>query len=179
MTFQNWDIVVSKRMKDISVEAVVDFETDDWKVYISEWWRTLWYPTRIILDKNLLLLKDKKIKLTRSQFENLIIEYYWEPIDFFHLKQWDDFKFGDIIRKWYNKYMYIEQLWDKRLFWTFNEDVDWAYHINQLTILSREDLKMYFRTKPEIIQAIFGDKCTLKDVVVIEDIDWTPIPMED
>jgi len=75
-TFNHWDCVVSTTQKDITLEAQVDFEDDNWKVYISEWWRNLNNPMRIVLDKKYLVKKDKKIKLDRWTLQRLIFEFY-------------------------------------------------------------------------------------------------------
>ena len=79
-TFNHWDLVVSTTQKDITLEAQVDFETPEWKVYISEWWKNLNNPMRIVLDKKYLVKKDKKVKLTKSEFQKLIYEHYPNPV---------------------------------------------------------------------------------------------------
>jgi len=183
MELKHWDIVISKSMRDHFIEAVVDFVNDDWMAYISEWWKNLNYPTRIVIDEDKLILKDKKIKMTRSEFENIIAEYYWEQIDFFNLKADWAFEFWDIVKIWYSKYMFIDYLWwkkDYRLFCTLN----WASKsgnntIKSLVILSDWDLSSYIRTRWEIINNVFWPKCSIKDLSIVEDIDWTPINIEE
>ena len=50
-TFEHWDKVISVTAKDTSLEALVDFEDQNWNVYISERWKTLSNPMRIVLEK--------------------------------------------------------------------------------------------------------------------------------
>jgi len=58
MKFNNWDIVISKNNTGKSIEAVVDFEKEDWTVYISEWWKNLSSPIRYIVRRDNLLKKE-------------------------------------------------------------------------------------------------------------------------
>ena len=80
-TFEHWDKVISVTAKDTSLEALVDFEDQNWNVYISERWKTLSNPMRIVLEKKYLVKKDNKVELTKAQFQSLIYEYYPEPIN--------------------------------------------------------------------------------------------------
>lgn len=167
-------------MKDFVIEAVVDFVTPEWKAYISEWWRNLNYPTRIIIDKDKLILKDKKIKLKRSEFDSMINEFYWEYIDFFNLKNEWNIEFWDIIKIWWTKYMFIEKVknWESylMLFWRYLNRY-WKDFITHIAHVDHSEIKNCVKTKKEIIEQLFWKECSMKDIEIIEDIDWAVVEL--
>lgn len=151
-TFEHWDKVVSVTAKDIALEAVVDFETDDWKVYISERWRNLNNPWRIVLDKKYIVKKNKKVELTKAQLQSLIYEYYPRPVKVDDIWKQQVIWPGFIYRDSYDR--------DYKYLWKFgNEYIMWAkpgHGSNAIT----NDL-LYVKISEEEIN---------KDVVQMEEI---------
>ena len=170
MWFKRWNIVIAKVNKDPSIEAVVDFETKDGKVYISEWWRPLTYPTRLIVDKNMLFLKDKKIKIGRQRMQELIREFFREDLDYLNLmnldnmKIWDRFKFNN------RRSIYLQDYENGyKILWEIQTDYNWEDYIAYLYWVSNDELSESLRTKDQIIHTIFW--CTVKesDIVIVDD----------
>lgn len=171
MAFKRWDIVIAKVNKDPSIEAVVDFETKEWKVYISEWWRPLSYPTRIIIDSTKLFLKDKKIKIWRQQMQWLIREFFNEDLDYLNLltvetlKEWDMFKFKNY------KYVYLQKYSDEysavwRIDYDYNE---WKDVIKWLYWFTTDEILSWMKTKDQIVHKIFWESVKVSDVVIVDD----------
>lgn len=176
MWFKRWNIVIAKVNKDPSIEAVVDFETKDGKVYISEWWRPLTYPTRLIVDSDKLFLKDKQIKIWRQQMQWLIREFFREDLDFLNLRGLDSLKIWDKL-KWnqHNVILLNELNWLK-VVWTYIQDYDNGRdYIDHIYWLTQDELKSSVHTKEEIIHTIFWDSVKEKDVVIVDDTTWEPL----
>lgn len=177
MTFKRWNIVIAKINKDPSIEAVVDFETKEWKVYISEWWRQLSYPTRLIVDANKLFLKDKKIKIWRQRMQDLIRECLWEDLDYLNLKTLDTLKPWDIFRfKWYD-YIYMQKyVNDYIVVWRMDYNgATKKDDIKTIFWLTRSEVEESMRTKEDIVQKIFWTNVKVNDVVIVDDETWEEI----
>lgn len=158
--FKNWQKVISVSNKWQSIEAVVDFEKD-WKVYISEWWKTLANPVRFVVDKDMLTVKENwKIKLTLNEMNELMVsmlnmiwqEYDKEP-DFTNLKVWDVFQYD------WRKYKYSGKTWDELV-----RQYDWYY-----CTIDKADLPKLLWSRNSVCQQLFWVD---KSEVIVTDENW-------
>lgn len=177
MAFKKWDIVIAKVNRDPSIEAVVDFETDDWAVYISEWWRPLSYPTRLIIAKNKLFLKDKQIKIWRQQMQWLIREFFWEDLDYLNLKTMDSIHPWDILKIRNNKYVFVQKYGEQySVVWRLTYDYNiWHERITNLYWFTKDEISQNIKTKDEIVRKIFWDNVKAKDVIIVDDTTWESV----
>lgn len=156
MQFNNWDLVYSIRW-DKSVSAVVDFETPDWKVYVSPWWKNLKYPERLILQKDLLYKKADEVYHIKKEDVNALmrttLDIEWDidnPPEPGALKIWDQVNW-----RW-NTYKLVDildngnQIFEKG---------------NALYIFEDEDIQKLAWTREWVIKQIYGldiDKVVLE-----------------
>jgi len=145
MQFNNWDLVYSIHW-DKSVNAVVDFETEDWKVYISPWWKSLSYPERLILKKDLLFKKTDDVYHIRKEDINHLmkveLDIDWDidnPPEAWTMKIWDQVTWRDYT------YKLVEILDGKQIF----ERGDALY------VFEDEDIEKIYRTKEQVIKQIY------------------------
>lgn len=158
-TFNHWDVVVSVKQKDTNLEAYVDFEDDNWKVYISERGRNLNTPMRIVLDKQFLVKKDKKVVITKEQLQSLIYEYYPQHVlvdnldKEIEIKEWLKVEINwwifiyaceyDTDAAWNKRYLMVKKShWDNckdNIYYTATED-----EIKQRTIHLKDVLEYIF-----------------------------------
>lgn len=177
MAFKRWDIVIAKVNRDPSIEAVVDFETKEWTVYISEWWRPLSYPTRLLIGEDKLFLKDKKIKVTRQRMQQLIREFFWEDFDYLNLQTVDSIVPGTILKIRNSKYVYL-QTYDDSYYVLWRLSHDYALNkdfIIQIYWFTRSDLTENIRSKEDIVSRIFWEKVKVSDVIITDDWTWEDI----
>lgn len=146
MQFNNWDLVYSIHW-DKSVSAVVDFETDDWNVYISPWWKTLKYPERLILKKDLLFKKVDEVYHIKKEDVNALmrttLDIEWDidnPPEMWNLKIWDQ-----VSRRGYN-YKLVEILDNGNQIFERG---------NALYIFENEDIERIHWTKEWVIKQIY------------------------
>lgn len=146
MKFNKWDLVYSIRW-DKSISAVVDFETEDWKVYVSPWWKTLTYPERLILNKDLLFKKSEqkyhinKIDVNALMRSTLGIEWDIDnPPKENNMKIWDTIEYRWAIYT-------LEEILDG---WDQVFSRNWA-----LYMFEGEDIKRLYWTKESVIKDIY------------------------
>lgn len=147
MQFNNWDLVYSVHW-DKSVCAVVDFETKDWKVYVSPWWKKLSYPERLILNTDMLFKKtDEVFHISKKDINSLMkstLDIDWDidnPPENGTLKVWDQIR-----RRWYT-YKLVDILDNGNQIFERN---------NALYIFEDEDVKKINWTKAWVIKEIYG-----------------------
>ena len=170
MWFKRWNIVIAKVNKDPSIEAVVDFETKDGKVYISEWWRPLSYPTRLIVNKDMLFLKDKKIKIGRQRMQELIREYYREDLDYLNLKDISTISIWDIFKYNNRRCIYLQNYANNyKILWELQSDYNWNDYIAYMYWIQDDELNESFKTKEQIVHTIFWTNVKESDVVIVDD----------
>ena len=171
-TFNHWDRVISTTQKDITVEAQVDFETPEWKVYISEWWKNLNNPMRIVLDKKYLIKKEKKIILTKEEFQKLIYEYYPTPVNV------DDLDKELVPEEWFifqSQYNWrLEYLWP--YWWSDDEFIFRVYNSNpkegrddKYFLVKQSDIQEWVVRKADVLKHIFGTEDDAMFDVVLDD----------
>lgn len=176
-TFNHWDFVVSTTQKDILLEAQVDFENDDWKVYISEWWKNLNNPMRIVLDKKYLVKKDRKVILTKEQFQKLIFEYYPTPIKVDELDkevtvwEWfitsiDRYRLEYVSTYWPQ----VEWQWGKYLFREYKTSPT-EHRDDRYFIVDFNELQKWIVKKSEVLEYLFGTSDTEQFEIVLDDND--------
>ena len=168
-TFNHWDFVVSTTQKDITLEAQVDFETEDWKVYISEWWKNLNNPMRIVLDKKYLVKKDRKVILTKAQFQKLIYEYYPQPVEVDSLDKEvtvEDWFITEIDR---HRIEYVAPYGEwKYLFRDFNSSPS-EWRDDRYFIVTLEELQSWVVKKEDVLRYIFGNPDDSLYEIVLDD----------
>lgn len=172
ITFNHWDHVISISQKDITIEAVVDFEDENWNVYISEWWKNLNNPMRIVLNKKYLVKKEKKVVLTKDTFQKLIYEFYSNPVDVDELdkeftpEEWfifasnHNWRLEYLWRYWTTEDQYIFRTYN----WTPKENRDDRYFI-----LTHSDLQEWVVKTADVLKYIFGTEDTAMFDVVLDD----------
>ena len=146
MQFNKWDLVYSIK-GDKSIPAVVDFETEDWKVYVSPWWKSLSYPERLILNKDLLWKKEwqtyhiNKIDVNSLMRSTLGIEWDIDnPPEPDKTKVWDQ----------------VEWRWSTYTLEEILPNGDQIYSRNwALYMFEWEDIKKLYWTKEDIIKDIY------------------------
>ena len=147
MKFNNWDIVISKNNTGKSIEAVVDFEKEDWTVYISEWWKNLSSPIRYIVRRDNLLKKEwKKICISLMEMNMLMdivlgmknCNYSIEP-------NLDNMEIWMTLQDEYRSYKYVWKLEGEAV-----REYDWYF-----CTIDKEDLKRLVRTRDDVCQKIF------------------------
>jgi len=146
MKFNKWDLVYSIRW-DKSISAVVDFETDDWKVYVSPWWKTLTYPERLILNKDLLYKKsEQKYHINKIDVNALMRSTLGIEWDIDNPPEENNMKIWDTIEYRWATYTLEEILdgWDQ----VFSRN--WA-----LYMFEGEDIKRLYWTKESVIKDIY------------------------
>lgn len=169
-TFNHWDRVISVTQKDVTLEAQVDFEMPDWKVYISEWWKNLNNPIRIVLDKKYLVKKEKKVVLTKAQFQKLIYEYYPTPVSIDELDKeivltdWYVFRYDD---RYNLEYVAPYKTW-RYVFREINtrpqENRDDRYYI-----ITNEELQHWVVKKADVLNYLFGNWDDSAYEIVLDD----------
>lgn len=174
-TFEHWDKVISVTAKDTSLEALVDFEDQNWNVYISERWKTLSNPMRIVLEKKYLVKKDNKVELTKAQFQSLIYEYYPEPINVDDIWKELQIRKGLIISNiWYN-WAYVDKFDDEGNY-IFCRKIDnwtWKSSVNDFIYMrfNESDLKRDVVKLEDVLQYIFGNAEVSDFNIIIKDDD--------
>jgi len=146
MKFNNWDLVFSIRW-DKNISAVVDFEKD-WKIYISPWWKTLSYPERLIVGKELLYKKENETyHIKKSDVNELmysLLDINWDidnPPEEWNMKVWDQ-----VI--WRDATYTLEEIL---------EDGSQIFSRNQALYMFDEwDIKKLHWTKAQVIKDIYG-----------------------
>lgn len=146
MKFNNWDLVFSIRW-DKNISAVVDFEKDD-KVYVSPWWKSLSYPERLILDKELLFKKSEQQYHIRKEDVNglmqSMLDIKWDidnPPEEWKEKVWDQIE-------WRGYTYTLEEIL---------EDGSQVYSRNNALYMFDEwDIKKLHWTKAQVIKDIYG-----------------------
>ena len=146
MQFNKWDLVYSIK-GDKAVSAQVDFETDDWKVYVSPWWKWLSYPERLILSKDLLFKKcDKTYHISKEDVNALMrntLGIEWDidnPPEQKEMKVWDQVE----------RRGYIYKLEEVLPSWDSVFSRNWA-----LYMFEWEEINKIYWTKDSVIKEIY------------------------
>lgn len=146
MQFNKWDLVYSIK-GDKSIAAVVDFETEDWRVYVSPWWKALTYPERLILNKDLLFKKeDKQYHISKEDINCLMKATLDIDGDIDNPPEQETMKVWDQI-DWRGYTYKLEEILP-------NGDQVYSRN-NALYMFEGEDIKKIYRTKESVIKEIY------------------------
>ena len=143
----HWDTVLSKNNTWCNLVAYVDMVVDD-KAYISEWWKNLANPYRLVVRKDALVKYDRtNVTISKAEFLSLLKEHFditWTLTDADVLpKEWESFS--------------IPSYWTMVCIWEYdNDNLIFKWNDDRFYIIKKEELKWLKIDKEKASQMLFG-----------------------